>query len=166
MFDDFDTAESKIEGGQKPSEEDGKPTTGLARWSHVIAMLVFCLLYLPFQEHRWSFCVAIAGSYSVFVFGRALGSSLGDLDDFVGSPGAPRYVATLLPTHALILALVSLGAYLWSYFEPFLPSWATHAGHRGSLWMICGLLGVIYVGLKESSWVARKIKRRLKESES
>lgn len=114
MFDDLSSLENQTEDAQKPSEEEDKPARSLSRWSHVIAGLIFCLLYLPFRTHPWSWPVAIAVSYSAFVFAIALGLSLNDADDFFGDPRVPEYVATLLVPHALILVPVTFLAYLCS----------------------------------------------------
>lgn len=51
MFDDLSSLENQAGETQKPSEEQDKPARSLSRWSHVIAGLIFCLLYFPFRGH-------------------------------------------------------------------------------------------------------------------
>jgi hypothetical protein len=123
MFDDLDTAEQKTEEEQKPSEGDDKPIRGLSRWSHVIAIIVFSLLYFPFKSHPWSLYVAVAGAYSTFAFAIALGLALENLDDIFGDPRIPRYVATLFVPHLPVLGLIILATYLWLYLNGILPTW-------------------------------------------
>jgi hypothetical protein len=84
MFDDLTSLEGQAEVAQKSEEEEDKPARSLSRWSHVIAGLVFCLMYFPFQDHPWSWLAAIAASYSAFAFAIALGLALDDADDFFG----------------------------------------------------------------------------------
>jgi hypothetical protein len=164
MFEDVDAAERKTEDEQMPADDEKQSSWWVCSWAHVLAGAVFCLLYLPFQEHPWSFYIAIAASYSVFVFGRAFGSVFIDGDDFFGDPQDSQHAVTLLLPHAFILVLVTLGAYLWLHLRPVLPPWVTHEGHKGSLWLVCGLLPLIYVGIRQGSWMAGRMKRRLDES--
>ena len=163
MFDDLTSLEGRAEEAQKPSEEEDKPARSLSRWSHVIAGLVFCLMYFPFQDHPWSWVVAIAVSYSAFTFAIALGLALDDADDFFGDSRVLRCVATLLLPHALILAGITLAAYLWLYVTPMLPPWFAHRGQRLSLWDLCGIVLVWFAGTREGIWMAGRIKRRLRE---
>jgi hypothetical protein len=166
MFDDLDTAEQKTEGEQKRSaEDDDKPILGLSRWSHVIAGLLFCVLYFPFKSHSWSLYVAIACAYSACAFAIALGLALENLDDIFGDPRIARYVATLLVPHVPLLGLIILCTYLWLYLNGVLPTWATLWGRRPSLWSVCGMIVFWFAGTREGIWMAGKIKRRLKETE-
>jgi hypothetical protein len=162
MFDDSTSLENETEDAQEPSEEEDKPARSLSRWSHVIAGLVACLLYLPFRDHPWSWPVALAVAYTVFVFAIALGLSLDDADDFFGDPYVPKCVATLLLPHGLILAPVTFLAYLWLRATPLLPHWVTEV-HRLSLWQICGIVPVWFAGTREGIWMSGEIKRRLRE---
>jgi hypothetical protein len=164
MFDDLSSMENQAEETQKPSEEQDKPARSLSRWSHVIAGLIFCLLYFPFRGHPWNWPVAIAASYSAFVFAIALGLSLDYGDDFFGDPRVPEYVATLLVPHLLILAPVTLLAYLWLRAIPFLPPWMNAEGHYGSTWQLCALVLLWLAGTREGIWLSGKIKRRFPES--
>jgi hypothetical protein len=171
MFDDLDTAEQKTEEEQKLSEENDKPIRQMSLWSHVIAGIVFCLLYLPLKGHSWSLYLAAAVAYSVFAFAIAIGNALENLDDIFGDPRIPEYIATLLVPHAPILALIVFEVYLWAYFKLVLPPWMTHE-HTGVVgpWKIsyldlCGVTVFWFAGTREGIWMARKIKRRLKETE-
>jgi hypothetical protein len=165
MFDDLDTAEQETEEEQKPSEEDDKPIRGLSRWSHVIAIIIFSLLYFPLKSHPWSLYVAVAGAYSAFVFAIALGLALENLDDIFGDPRIPRYVATLFVPHLPVLGMIILATYVWLYLNGILPTWATLWGRRPSLWSVCGIIVFWFAGTREGIWMAKKIKRRLKETE-
>lgn len=165
LFDESSGLENqRSEGAQQVSEEEDKPARSLSRWSHVIAGLVFCLLYFPFDDHPWSWPVACAVSYTTFVYAIALGLSLDDAADFFGDPRAPKYAATLLLPHALILAPVTFLAYLWLSAIPLLPRWVTEV-HRVSLWQLCGLIPVWFAGTREGIWMSGKFKRRLRERE-
>jgi hypothetical protein len=165
MFEDSSSLENQAQETQKPSEEEGQPSRWLSRWSHVIAGLVFCLLYFPFQSHPWCWPVAIAGSYTVFAFAIALGLAFDNTDDFFGDPRAPKNVAKLLMPHTLILALIILAAYLWLRLKSILPPWITHESHRGSWWDLCLLLLVWFAGTREGVWMAGRIKSGLPERE-
>jgi hypothetical protein len=165
MFDDLSSLENETEDAQKSSEEEDKPARSLSRWSHVIAGLILCLLYLPFRSHPWSWPLAIAVSYSAFVFAIALGLSLDDAADFFGDLRVPEYVATLLPQHSLILAPVTFLAYLWLCAIPILPHWMNVEAHYGSVWKVCGIALFWFVGTREGIWLSGKIKRRLAKFE-
>jgi hypothetical protein len=144
----------------RPSREEDRPARSLSRWSHIIAALIFCLLYFPFRRHPWSWPTAIAVSYTAFVFAIGLGLSLDYSDDFFGDPRVPEYVATLLLPHVLLLAPVTLLAYLWLRVTPMLPHWMNVEGHYGSNWQLCGIVFFWFVGTREGIWLSRKIKRR------
>ena len=165
MFDDLNSFDGRAEEAQKPSEGEDKPARSLSRWSHVIAGLVFCLIYLSFQNHPWSSLVAIAVSYSAFTFAIALGLALDNADDFFGDSRAFRCVATLFLPHALILAGVMLVAYLWLHVTAMLPTWFVHRGRRLSLWDLCGIVLVWFAGTREGIWMAGSIKRHLRVRE-
>jgi hypothetical protein len=170
MFDDLDTAETKIEREHEPSEQNEPSIRGLSRWSPAIAFVVFCFLYFPFKNYSWSWYVAFGSAYSVATFAIALGLALENFDDLTGDPRVSRYVTTLLLPHAFILAAVMLGAYLWFYLKPMLPHWATqsHGGFgkwRLPLWDIFSAFLLWFAGTREGIWMAGKIKRRLKETE-
>ncbi|HXE07255.1 MAG TPA: hypothetical protein VN612_05125 [Acidobacteriaceae bacterium] len=130
-----------------------------SKWSHVIAGAVFCLLYFPFDSHPWAWPIAVGGSYTAFAFAIGLGLSLTNADDLFGEPRIPEYVATLLPHHVLILAPVTLVAYLMLRAVPFLPSWMTeHLPRIGSVWLLCGLVLFYFVGVWEGEWLSGKIR--------
>jgi hypothetical protein len=163
MFDDLDTAESKTEDEQKSSEDQQKSSWWIGRWAHVIAGVVFCLLYFPFENRFWSWQLAITLSYTVFMLCCTCGLSFQDADDFFGNLQVPRYMAILLIRQVFVLMLISLGAYLWFHLRAILPAWTTHEGRRGSLWDLCGLLLAYKVAVREATWMAAKIKRRSAE---
>jgi hypothetical protein len=168
MFDNLSDLEDQTEQlreARKPSEEEeDKPY--LWRWSPIIAMLVFCSLYFPLRSHPWSWLVAIASSYSILVFIVAFNFGFKDSSDFFGDSRAPKYVVTLLLPHALFLALIILGAYLWRHLVPTLPHWMTiEDRRRGSLWENFGLVFAGLAGLREGLWMARRIKHWLENSE-
>lgn len=163
MSDDLLSLENQTEETQKSPEEEDRPARTLSRESHIIAILVFCLLYFPFRGHPWNWPVAIAVSYSAFVFAIALGVSLNDAADFFGDPHVPEYVAALLLPHLLILAPVTLLAYLWLRAAPILPHWLVVESRRGSLWQLCGIVFFWFVGTREGIWLSWRIKRKFPE---
>lgn len=165
MFEDSLAIENQTEDDQKPSGGKEKPSWWIGRWAHVIAMVVFCLLYFPFQDRFWSWQVAITLSYVVFMLCCTCGMAFQDADDFFGNLQVSRYMAMLLIRQAFVLALISLGAYLWHRLKTTLPAWATYEGRRMSLWDLCGVLLAYWAAVKEASWMAEKIKRHFPTSE-
>ena len=114
----FEASQSDDAEEQPEAEADDKPARMWSAWSHVIAGLVFCLLYFPFDRHPWAWPLAVAVSYSAFVFSIGLGLSLDNADVIFGDPRIAGYVVTLLPDHTLILVPVTVVAYLM--LAPFL----------------------------------------------
>jgi hypothetical protein len=165
MFDDLDTAEGKTADEQTSADDEGKSSWWIGRWAHVIAGVVFCLLYLPFEDRFWSWQLAITSSYVVFMLCCSCGLAFKDADDFFGNLQVPRYMGKLLIRQVVVLALVSLGAYLWFRSKAVLPAWVTQEGRRMSLWDLCGILLAYWAAVKESSWMARKIKSQFGEPE-
>jgi len=165
MFEDSLGVENQTEDDQNSSESNEKSSWWVGRWAHVIAGVVFCLLYFPFSDRFWSWQVAITLSYAVFMLCCTCGLAFRDSDDFFGNLQVPRYMTTLLIRQVVILMLVSLGAYLWLRLKTILPEWATHEGRRSSLWVTCGLLLVYWAAVKEASYMAKKIKRHFRETE-
>ncbi|MGD1062758.1 MAG: hypothetical protein ABR860_05805 [Terracidiphilus sp.] len=165
MFDDLDTAEKKTEDEQTSPEDEKESHWWIGPWAHVIAILIFCLLYFPFKDRFWSWQVAITVAYVVFMLCCTCGMSFKDADDFFGNLQVPRYMGGLLARQVLILALVSLGLYLWRYCEPMLPAWVTYEGRRMSLWDYFGIIVVYILAVREASWMTKKIKARFAESE-
>ena len=68
MFDSLpdaaDEAESQIDGQ--------KSSWWIGRWAHVIAMLIFSVLYFPFANRTWSWQIAI----TIAERGRVTGASI------------------------------------------------------------------------------------------
>jgi hypothetical protein len=160
MFDDLETAESKIEGLPAPGDDASESSPQLYRWAHFPAMLAFVVLILPFHGHRWGWQIAIAGAYTVYVFFFAFGSVFQSVGDFFGDPRVSRYAARLLMPHVLVLALIVSGVTWWFHLKPLLPAWATHEGRRPSLWFYCGALLLALAGIAQGAWMAGRMKRR------
>jgi hypothetical protein len=165
MVDDLSSLERQAQDPQACPQGQDYSSRYRSHWSGIIAVLIFCILYLPFRNHSWSWPVAIAGSYTTLTFGLALASALRYADDFFGNPRVPEYVATLLWPHALILIPVTLLAWLWFRAIPYLPHWATEA-RKISLWELCLIVSLVCAGLKESDWLAARIKRRAAASDN
>jgi hypothetical protein len=153
MFEDLEAA------AQEPVDDEEKSSWWLGPWAHFPAIVVFGVLFFLFKDHAWGWYVAIACSYTVYVFCRAFGSAFKDSDDLFGNSEVPHYLAKLLVPHALIVALIMLGVFLWFYLKPSLPSWLTHEGRKGSLWDLLGWLVLAGAGIKQGFWMADKLKR-------
>ena len=67
MFDDLETAESKTEEAKSPSDDEQKRHWWIGPWAHVIAGVVFCLVYFPLDKHNRAWQVAITLAYMVFM---------------------------------------------------------------------------------------------------
>ena len=104
MFEDLDAAT------EEPIADVEKSSCWIGRSAHVIAMVVFCLLYFPFYAHSRSWQVAITSSYIVFMLCCTCGMSFSDSDDFFGNLKVPEYLAKLLIRPILVLGLISLRA--------------------------------------------------------
>jgi len=165
MLEDSRGIEDPDKDHQKPSEGNEKSSWWIGRWAHVIAMLVFCLLYFPFEDRVWSWQAAITLSYIVFMLCCTCGLAFRDSDDFFGNLQVSRYMATLLIRQVFVLTLISVGAYLWHNLKTILPSWATYESRRLSLWDLCGVMLAYWAAVKEASWMAERIKRRFGETE-
>jgi di/tricarboxylate transporter len=165
MFEDLDTAESKTEDSQDPSEDKQTPHWWIGPWAHVIAGLVFCLLYFPFDQHKWSWQAAVTVAYIVFMLCCTCGLAFKDSDDLFGNLRVPEYMGKLLIRQILVLAIVSLTAYLWRYSKSILPGWVTQEGRRMSLWDYLGIILVYVIAVKEAKWMAARIKRQFPELE-
>ena len=155
-----------------PDREDERATedryggsSSAWRWAHLPAMLVFALLYLPLKSYVWSWYLAIGGAYTVLVFWIALGSSLKDSDDLFGNSEVLKYLPKMLLLHVLPLGLLLSGALLWFQLKQVLPEWATHEGHRGSLWDLLGWLALACTSVGEGFWMAGKVKQRFGPTE-
>jgi hypothetical protein len=163
MFDDLETAEKQTEDEQTPAEDEKEPHWWIGPWAHVIAGVVFCLLYFPLKDRFWSWQVAITVTYVVFMLCCTCGLSFKDADDFFGNFQVPFYMGTLLIRQVFVLTLISLGAYLWFRLRTVLPAWVTQEGRRMSVWDLCGILLAYWAAVREASWMAEKIKRRFRE---
>lgn len=164
MFDDLDTAERKTEDEKTHAETEEQSSWWIGRWAHVLAGVVFCLLYFPFEDRFWGWQVAVTLSYVVFMLSCTCGLAFKDADDFFGNLQVPRYMAMLLIRQVFVLAAVSIGAYLWFKLRVVLPPWATQEGRRMSLWDLCGILLAYWAAVREASWMAEKIKRHFIEN--
>jgi len=165
MFDDLDVTERKTEDEQSPADDEKESSWWIGRWAHVIAGVVFCLLYFPFKDRFWSWQVAITLTYVVFMLCCTCGMAFKDADDFFGNLQVPRYMGALLIRQVFVLTLISLGAYLWFRLRATLPAWATREG-KIPLWDLCGILLAYWAAVKEASWMAEKIKSRIRETET
>ena len=164
MPDEYIDLRSESEQNDKPPEDSEKSSWWIGRWAHVIALSVFCLLYFPFSDRFWSWQFAVTSTYVVFIVCCTCGMAFRDSDDFFGNLKVPRYMAKLLIRQASVLALISLGAYLWLRLRTILPEWATHEGRRPSLWVTCGAILAYLLAIKEAKWMAERIKRRFPQS--
>jgi hypothetical protein len=162
MFDDSETAEKKTEDEQTPADDEEESHWWIGPWAHVIAGVVFCLLYFPFEDRFWSWQLAITVTYVVFMLCCTCGLAFEDADDFFGDLRVPLYMGTLLIRQVVVLTLVSLGAYAWFRLRAVLPAWATQ-GQRLPLWDLCGIVLAYVFAKREASWMADRIKRRIKE---
>lgn len=153
------------ENAAKASNNDQQSSWWIGRWSHVIAMIVFSLLYFPFADRFWSWQVAITVSYIMFMLCCTCGMAFRDSDDFFGNLTVAQYMGDLLIRQIVILALVSVVAYFWRYLKQVLPAWIAQTGHRLSLWDMFGLVLAYVIAVREASWMANKIKGRFPELE-
>jgi hypothetical protein len=161
MPDDYIDLKNQQDEEPKPQETAEVTSWWIGRWAHVIAIFFFCVVYFPLSDHGWSWQAAVTVSYVVFLLCCTCGLSFQDSDDFFGSPEVIRYIGILLVRQILIIALISLGAYLWRYLIPLLPRWSNERAYRNlSLWEVGGALLVYFVAIKEATWMAKKIKQR------
>jgi hypothetical protein len=158
MFDDLETETQRTEDEAGASKRRGS-------WAPLLSVIVWALLYFPFGSKPWGMPLAIAGAYSVFVFGLAFGQTFRDRDDFFGNADVLPYVAKLLIPHVVILAIITWGVSWWSRLEPALPIWMTTEGRKGSVWYWCGALALGGLGFLQGLWMARRLKRRFHEPE-
>jgi hypothetical protein len=165
MFEDSLGAEKQTEDGQSSSEGNERSSWWIGRWAHVIAGLSFCLLYFPFQNHSWSWLVAITLTYIVFMFCCTCGLAFQDSDDFFGNLQVSGFMAMLLMRQVFVLLLIILGAYLWLRLKTILPAWATHEG-KVPLWDYCGLMLFYWAAVQEAKWMSKRIKLRFSENEN
>jgi len=164
MPDDYVDLNSKLEDEQKPPETAEVTSWWIGRWSHVIAGLLFCIVYFPLDDRIWSWQVAATLSYVVFVLCCTCGLSFQDSDDFFGNLPVAKFMGSLLARQSVILALISLGLYEWRHVIPFLPTWANERAIRNlSLWEVAGIIAVYVIAVREAKWMAKKIKQRFPE---
>jgi hypothetical protein len=159
MFDSLPDVEDEGE-----ARDRAKSSWWIGRWAHVIAMVVFSLLYFPFADRFWSWQVAITLSYIVFMLCCTCGLAFRDSDDFFGNLRVAQFMGDLLIRQIVILALVSVGAYFWHYLKQILPAWFAQTD-RLSMWDLFGLLLAYVVAVREASWMANNIRRRFPELE-
>jgi len=161
MFDSLpdaaDEAESQIDGQ--------KSSWWIGRWAHVIAMLIFSVLYFPFANRTWSWQIAITLSYIAFMLCCTCGLAFRDSDDFFGNLEVAQYMGDLLVRQIVVLAGISVMTYAWHFLKRVLPDWFAQTGHKLSLWDMFGLVLAYVVAVREASWMAENIKRRFPELE-
>lgn len=160
MFENVDVAEKNTEVATPLTDDENTKSSGLYRWAHFPAGLVFGMLFILFSGNPWRWQIAIGGGYTVYVFFFAFGSVLRDADDFFGDPRVPRYAVKLMIPHIFILLLIISGVSFWFHLRPLLPPWITQEGHKESLWDLFGWLVLIGVGIWQGSWMAKEIKRQ------
>ena len=163
MFDDLDTAENKTD-----ETEDPEPQSHwwIGPWAHVIAIVVFCLIYFPLDQYSWSWQVAVTIAYIVFMLCCTCGLSFRDSDDFFGNLPVMKFMSKLLVRQTIVLGLVSGTAYLWRVSRTVLPGWMTQEGRRMSLWDYFGIILFYVIAVREAKWMAAKIKLQLSEFEN
>jgi hypothetical protein len=161
MPEDYVDLNSRDEDEAEQPEAEEVSSWWIGRWAHVIAILLFCGLYFPLSDHAWSWLIAVTVSYAVFMLCCTCGLSFQDSDELFGSPEVIKYIGLLLVRQALIIALISLGAYSWRSLIPILPVWANARAYRNlSLWEVGGALLIYFVAIKEATWMAKKIKEK------
>ncbi len=161
MPDDLIDLNTPQSDDEKPEVADEVTSWWIGRWAHVIALVVFAFLYFPLSDHVWTWLVAATVSYIVFMLCCTCGLSFQDSDDFFGNPEVIGYMAILLLRQTFVFALICLFAYLWRYLTPILPAWATAPPSHGlSPWQLGAVLVAYFVAVRESKWMARKIKKR------
>jgi hypothetical protein len=157
---------NKQDDEQKNQETAEVTSWWIGRWAHVIALLVFGIVYLPFDDRIWGWQVAATLSYIVFMLCCTCGLSFQDSDDLFGNLPVARFLAGLLVRQFFILALISLGLYEWRHAIPALPNWATERAIRNlSLWEVAGIILVYVIAVREATWMAKKIKQQFPEIE-
>jgi len=164
MPDDYIDLTNQQDKQQESLETAEVTSWWIGRWAHVIAGLVFCMLYFPLSNHIWSWQVAVTLSYIVFMLCCTCGLSFQDSDDFFGSPEVVKYIAILMMRQFVILALISLCAFEWRHLIPILPSWTTAKAIRNlSFWEFGGIIAVYIIAIREATWMAKKLKQRFPE---
>jgi hypothetical protein len=165
MPDEYGDLETRSADEEKPSDDEGRSSSGLYRWAHFPAMLTFGVLFIVFHSSPWRWHIAIGAGYTVYVFFFAFGTVLKDADDFFGDPRVPRSAARLLIPHALILALLMAGVSWWFHVRPLLPSELTQEGHKGSFWDLFGWIVLAGAGILQGFWMGGKVKRQFAKPE-
>lgn len=161
MFDDLDS----VENGTKDSSGDQQASHWwIGPWAHIIALVVFCLIYFPLDEHSWSWQLAVTATYIVFMFCCTCGIAFKDSDDFFGNLSVSEYMSKLFLNQGFVLALVSLAAYVWHSSISRLPDWLTHRGSRMSLWDYLGVVLFYVIAVNQAKWMANKLKSRFPDS--
>ena len=164
MPDDYVDLNGRQDHEEEPPEKAEVTSWWIGRWAHVIAGLLFCLVYFPLDDRVWSWQVAATLSYVVFMLCCTCGLSFQDSDDLFGNLPVARYMGSLLVRQFVILALISIGLYEWRHVIPALPSWATGRAIRNlSLWELVGIIAVYVVAVREATWMAKKIKKQFPE---
>ena len=164
MPDDYIDLNRTQDDEQKPQETEEVNSWWIGRWAHVIALLVFGIVYGPFDDRIWGWQVAATLSYIVFLLCCTCGLSFQDSDDFFGNLPVARFMGSLLVRQFVILALISLGLYEWRHVIPLLPTWANERAIRNlSLWEVAGIIVVYLIAVREATWMAKRIKQQFPE---
>ena len=141
MPDDYVDLKSQDGKKQDPQETEEMNSWWIGRWAHVVAGLLFCVLYFPLSSYVWSWQAAATLSYIVFMVCCTCGLSFQDSDEFFGDLAVPEYIGSLVMRQILILAFISVGFYEWHHLIPVLPGWAKARAVRNlSLWEVGGLV--------------------------
>jgi hypothetical protein len=149
---------------QKPQKTEEVNSWWIGRWAHIIAFLVFGIVYFPFDDRVWSWQVAATLSYVALMLCCTCGLSFQDSDDLFGNLQVAGFMGILLVRQFVVLALISLGLYEWRHVVPLLPTWANERAIRNlSLWEVAGIIAVYVIALKEARWMAKKIKQQFPE---
>ena len=162
MFEDLD---NQTEEKQSASDAEQRSHWWIGPWAHVIAGVVFCVIYFPLDQYLWGWQVAITLTYVVFMFCCTCGLIFKDSDDFLGNLPVMKFMSKLLVRQTVVLALVSGTAYLWRYSKTVLPGWMTQEGRRMSLWDYFGIILFYVIAVREAKWMAAKLKLQFSDLE-
>jgi hypothetical protein len=165
MPDDYVDLKPNVEDHEDTDDEE-ESSSGLYRWAHLPAMLVFGIFFIALSNSPLRWYVSVGSAYTIYVFFFAFGTVLKDLDDFFGDSRVSLYAAKLLIPHILILSLVLMGVFLWFRARQSLPDWVIHEGRKGSLWDVFGWLVLAFTGIAQGTWMGKKVRLMLGKAEA